>query len=87
MKRFISGRALLSFQKVYRVLKPHAAFLIVNECDGENEKDRKWMDLVDGMTVYRETELVGYLKDAGFAEVEVFRNSSRHRIAFLARKA
>ena len=75
-----------SFREVYRVLRDHGSFLIVNECDGTNEKDQKWLDMIDGMVIYQEDELVGHLKEAGFAQVQVFRDEAKHWICFLARK-
>ena len=75
-----------SFREVYRVLRAGGHFLIVNECDGTNEKDQKWVDMIDGMVIYPEEALVGHLNEAGFASVEVFRNEAQHWICFLARK-
>ena len=75
-----------SFREVYRILKSNGFFLIVNECDGTNPKDQKWVDMIDGMTIYQEQEVVALLKEAGFARVEVCRNSAKHWISFLAHK-
>lgn len=77
---------LKSFQEVYRILKSGGNFMIVNECDGTNPKDQKWVDMIDGMTIYKEEEVVDYLKQAGFRDVQVFRNSDKHWICFLANK-
>ena len=74
------------FREVYRILKAGGRFLVVNECDGTNEKDQKWVDMIDGMTIYSETELVGHLKEAGFDRVQVFHDREKHWIAFLAEK-
>ena len=75
-----------SFQEVYRILKPNGRFMIVNECDGTNEKDQKWVNMIDGMMIYTETELIDSLKKAGFQEVQVFHNEEKHWISFLATK-
>ena len=76
-----------SFREVYRVLKSGGSFLIVNECDGTNEKDQKWVDMIDGMTIYPEKELIGHLEKAGFSDIQVFRDVKKHWIGFLAHKA
>ena len=75
-----------SFQEVYRVLKSGGNFLIVNECDGTNPKDQKWVDIIDGMTIYSEKELVQHLKDVGFDTVQVRHDTEKHWISFLAHK-
>ena len=77
---------LKSFQEVYRVLKSGGNFLIVNECDGTNEKDQKWVDMIDGMRIYGEAEMVDYLKKAGFDTVKVCHEREKHWISFLAHK-
>ena len=76
-----------SFKEAYRILRTGGAFLIVNECDGTNEKDQKWVDIIEGMRIYPENEMVQHLKDVGFADVQVSRNKNKHWIAFLAHKA
>ena len=62
-----------SFREVYRVLKPSGTFLIFNEC-GDPEKYSKWTEIIDGMTVYRGTELQAALEQAGFQHVQTHSN-------------
>lgn len=62
-----------SFREVYRVLKPSGTFLICNEC-GDPEKYSKWTEIIDGMTVYRGTELQAALEQAGFQHVQTLSN-------------
>lgn len=62
-----------SFREVYRVLKPSGTFLICNEC-GDPEKYSKWTEIIDGMTVYRDTELQAALEQAGFQHVQSHSN-------------
>ena len=64
-----------SFREVGRVLKPGGTFFICNECGGENAKDDKWTELIDGMTIYTEAQLKALLETAGFAEVEAHKNA------------
>ncbi len=47
---------LQSFREVHRVLKPDGMFLICNECGGDNEKDEKWTEKIDGMTIYKDVQ-------------------------------
>lgn len=61
------------FREVYRVLKPSGTFLICNEC-GDPEKYSKWTEIIDGMTVYRDTELQAALEQAGFQHVQTHSN-------------
>ena len=75
-----------SFKEVYRILKSDSYFMIVNECDGTNPKDQKWVDMIDGMKIYHKDELVDYLKQAGFNEIQVTHDTEKHWICFLAHK-
>ena len=77
---------LKSFKEVYRVLRSGGTFMIVNECDGTNEKDQKWVDMIDGMTIYEKKELSDHLTAAGFTDIKVFHNLEKHWICFLAHK-
>ena len=76
-----------SFREVHRVLRGGGRFLIVNESDGTNAKDQKWLDMIDGMRIYTADEMCAMLKTAGFSKITVFRRKENHWAAFLAEKA
>ena len=76
-----------SFREVCRVLKKGGTFLIVNESDGENKADEKWMGMIDGMTIHDAKRLTAALKQAGFAEVNVHRDEKKHWLRMTAKKA
>ena len=58
------------FREVYRVLKPGGTFLICNEVSDESSDGSKWTEIIEGMTVYTAEQLIDYLKQAGFCEIE-----------------
>ena len=65
-----------NFREVYRVLKPGGTLLICNESNGDTDKDKKWTEIIGGMTIYRDTELKAYLEQAGFHEVQIYKKKS-----------
>ena len=66
---------LKSFQEIYRVIKNGGMFFICNECNGDTNKDDKWMEKIPGMTIYRDSQLKNVLKQAGFSKVDIHKNS------------
>ena len=39
-------------------------------------KDKKWTEIIGGMTIYRDTELKAYPEQAGFHEVQIYKKKS-----------
>ena len=35
--------------------KPGGTFLICNEVNGDTDKRQKWTEIIDGMTIYKDT--------------------------------
>lgn len=63
-----------SFWEVWRVLKPDGTFFICNECSGDTDKDDKWTEIIDGMTIYKDAQLKAVLEQAGFQNVQINKN-------------
>ena len=59
-----------SFREVHRVLQPGGTFFICNECGGENPRDEKWTEKIDGMKIYSGGQLRAALEQSGFADVQ-----------------
>ena len=74
------------FKEVNRVLKPHAKFIIVVEVDGTKEKDKKWSDIVEGMVIYKENELVANLETAGFTNIRTDHNEKQQMCVIAEKK-
>ena len=62
------------FHEIRRVLKPGGCFLICNESSGKTAWEKKWMDIIDGMTIYKDCELKTYLEQASFREIRIHEN-------------
>ncbi len=72
------------FSEVYRVLKRGGTFLICNEVNGENEKDKKWTEIIEGMRIYRAEELKAYLENVGFKDIQI--HKKRNWLCLIAHK-
>lgn len=44
--------------------------MICNEVSGESSDGSKWTEIIEGMTIYTVEQLIDYLKQAGFCEIE-----------------
>lgn len=75
-----------SFAEVRRVLVPGGKFLIVNEDDGLSGNNEKWEKMIEGMHTYTPDELETHLTAAGFRDVAVYRDESRHWLCVTAVK-
>ena len=62
------------FRKVRRVLKPGGTFFLCNECSGDTDKDDKWTEKIDGMTIYKDIQLKAALEQAGFRDIQIHKN-------------
>ena len=45
-----------------------------NECGGDDPKDEKWPEKINGMTIYKDTELKALLEQTGFHSVQIHKN-------------
>ena len=77
---------LESFKEVYRILKKGGCFLIVNESDGTNKADDKWLKIIDNMKIYTVEQLDFFLTEAGFSEITIDHKNKKHHICILAKK-
>ena len=66
------------------MLKPGGTFLICNESSGDTDKDKKWTEIIGGMTIYKDAELKMYLEQAGFHDVQIHKKKSW--LCIMARK-
>lgn len=72
-----------SFAEVRRVLAPEGKFLIVNEDDGLSGNNEKWEKMIEGMYTYTPDELKSHLAAAGFKDIIVKREESKHWLAVI----
>ena len=75
-----------SFAEVRRVLVPGGKFLIVNEDDGLSGNNEKWEKMIEGMHTYTPDELKTHLSAAGFKDITVKRDETKHWLAVVALK-
>ena len=75
-----------SFAGVRRILVPGGKFLIVNEDDGLSGNNEKWEKMIEGMHTYTPDELKANLSAAGFRDIVVHLNESKHWLCAIATK-
>lgn len=75
-----------SFAEVRRILVPGGKFLIVNEDDGLSGNNEKWEKMIEGMHPYTPDELKANLSVAGFRDIVVHLNESKHWLCAIAIK-
>ena len=63
-----------AFRQIYRVLKEDGKFMICNESNGENPKDAKWIEKIEGMRIYNEPKIREALIEAGFRKIKIDSN-------------
>jgi len=74
------------FTEVNRVLKHGGIFMVCNGSDGENESDEKWVNIIEGMSVYNEDQLHSALEKAGFYKIKCYINTKKHWLCIFAKK-
>ena len=46
-----------AFKQVYKILKVGGTFMICNESNGENPRDEKWTNRIQGMKIYNSEQI------------------------------
>ena len=75
-----------TFKEVLKIIKPGGQFMIAQGTDGNHPDDEKWLNSVEGMTVYTASELEKYLLNAGFGSVESFKKENDYILVVIAKK-
>ena len=75
-----------SFVGVRRILSDGGPFLIVNEDDGLSGNNEKWEKMIEGMHTFTPDELKANLSAAGFRDIVVHLNESKHWLCAIAIK-
>lgn len=75
-----------TFKEVSRIIKPKGRFMIAQGTDGNHPDDEKWLQTVEGMSVYTAAELEEYLLDAGFKSVESYVKENDYILVVIAQK-
>ena len=75
-----------TFKEVFRILRHDGQFMIAQGTDGNHPDDEKWLDSVEGMSIYTAHDLEKYLLDAGFKSVESYVKENEHILIVIAKK-
>lgn len=75
-----------TFKEVLRIIKPNGQFMIAQGTDGNHPDDEKWLNTVEGMSVYTAEELEKYLLDSGFSSVNYFKKENDYILVVIGKK-
>lgn len=75
-----------TFKEVSRIIKKNGKFMIAQGTDGNHPDDEKWLETVEGMSVYTKDELEKYLLDAGFKTVKSYKKENDYILVVIAEK-
>lgn len=75
-----------TFKEVSRIIKPKGQFMIAQGTDGNHPDDEKWLETVEGMSVYTAPELEKYLLNVGFESVKTYVKENDYIMVVIARK-
>ena len=75
-----------TFKEVLRIIKSNGRFMIAQGTDGNHPDDEKWLNTVEGMSLYTAPELKTLLLDAGFSGVNVFKKENDYILVVIAEK-
>lgn len=75
-----------TFKEVLRIIKSDGQFMIAQGTDGNHPDDEKWLNTIEGMSVYTASELKKYLLDAGFSNVNVFKKENDYILVVIGEK-
>ena len=74
------------FANVHNILKEDGCFLIVCESDGTDGMGVRYEKMIEGMKVYKASEIESALKSAGFKDIKTIHHDKHPWIAVLAKK-
>ena len=58
--------------------------MIVNEADGMDPRNDRWLGVIDGLRIFSKEQLSAFLTEAGFSRIEVDHDPKKHRLCVLA---
>ncbi|MBQ9931511.1 MAG: class I SAM-dependent methyltransferase [Firmicutes bacterium] len=74
-----------AFRETLRVLKPGGQFLICNEADGTGPEQEEWGKEILNLIIYTAEQLEEMLKEAGFADIKVYRKPENRWVCAVGR--
>ena len=75
-----------TFKEVSRIIKQNGQFMIAQGTDGNHPDDEKWLNTIEGMSVYTAPQLEQYLINAGFKNVNYYKKENDYLLVVIAQK-
>ncbi len=75
-----------ALSEAFRVLRSGGSLLICNEADGEDPSTVEFARSIEGMSVYTASELEAFMLNAGFSDVQAYRDSETGYVCAIGKR-
>lgn len=75
-----------TFKKISKIITDNGKFMIAQGTDGSHPDDEKFLEMVEGMSIYTADDLTEMLYNADFKDIKIFKKEDDHILVVIAEK-